>query len=80
MELGIPVIAVNELNHLDRALEVIGEKRADLIAVGRGLIADPEWPNKVRNGRLKEITECISCDQCFDDLRQGVPVGCNQWK
>ena len=41
--LGVPVIAVNELDEVERALEVLDEGRADLIAVGRGLIADPDW-------------------------------------
>jgi len=80
MKFGIPVIAVNELHHLDRATEVLREKRADLVAVGRGLIAEPDWANKVREGRLDEIVECIGCNGCFDDLRQGVAVGCSQWE
>jgi 2,4-dienoyl-CoA reductase-like NADH-dependent reductase (Old Yellow Enzyme family) len=78
-QLGIPVIAVNELDRLPRALEVLREKRAALVAVGRGLIADPDWPTKVREGRLKEIIVCTGCDQCFADLDRGVPVGCSQW-
>ena len=40
-KLGVPVIAVNELNIVDRALEVLNYGRASLVAVGRGLIADP---------------------------------------
>jgi 2,4-dienoyl-CoA reductase-like NADH-dependent reductase (Old Yellow Enzyme family) len=79
MQLGLPVIAVNELDRLPRALEVLREKRATLVAVGRGLIADPDWPSKVREGRLEEITACTGCDQCFDDLDRDIPVGCSQW-
>ena len=79
MRLGVPVIAVNELDRVERALEVLREKRAALVAVGRGLIADPDWPAKVREGRLGEIVACTGCDQCFTDLDQGVPVGCSQW-
>jgi 2,4-dienoyl-CoA reductase-like NADH-dependent reductase (Old Yellow Enzyme family) len=77
--LGVPVIAVNELDRVERALEVLLEHRASLVAVGRGLIADPEWANKVRAGRLDEIVECIYCDACHDDLQAGIPVGCSQW-
>ena len=80
MKFGIPVIAVNELHHPERALEVLNEKRATLVAIGRGLIAEPEWPTKVREGRLEEIIECTGCNNCFDDLRQRIPVGCSQWK
>jgi NADPH2 dehydrogenase len=77
MGLGVPVIAVTELNEVDRALEVITQGRGDLVAIGRGLIADPQWPLKVREGRGDEITECLRCDQgCFGNLRRGEPVEC----
>jgi 2,4-dienoyl-CoA reductase-like NADH-dependent reductase (Old Yellow Enzyme family) len=79
VRLGAPVIAVNELDRLERALEVLREQRATLVAVGRGLIADPDWPTKVRAGRLEEIVACTGCDQCFADLDRGAPVGCSQW-
>jgi NADPH2 dehydrogenase len=77
--LGIPLITVNDLDDVGRALTVLREDRADLVAVGRGLIADPEWPAKVREGRLGEIVRCIKCDECFTDLRAERPVGCVQW-
>jgi 2,4-dienoyl-CoA reductase-like NADH-dependent reductase (Old Yellow Enzyme family) len=77
--LGVPVIAVNQLDHVERALEVLREGRASLVAVGRGLIADPDWPRKVREGRLGEIVRCVYCDGCHEDLRAGIPIGCSQW-
>ncbi len=77
--LGVPIITVNELDRIERALEVLRENRADFIAVGRGLIADPLWPRKVHEGRLNEIIQCIRCDQCHADLRAGRPVRCSQW-
>jgi 2,4-dienoyl-CoA reductase-like NADH-dependent reductase (Old Yellow Enzyme family) len=80
MRLGVPVVAVNELDRLERALEVLHEGRASLVAVGRGLIADPDWPIKVREGCLEDIVVCTGCDECFDDLRNQVPVGCSQWE
>jgi len=79
MRLGVPVIAVNGMDQVSRALEALREKRATLIAVGRGLIADPDWPIKVREGRLDDIVVCTGCDQCHQDLRQGISVGCSQW-
>ena len=79
-KLGVPVIAVNELDEIERALEVLNEGRADLVAVGRGLIADPDWPTKVREGRLDEIVQCVRCDEkCFGNLRKGIPIECAQW-
>ena len=79
MPLGVPIIAVGRLDRVNRALEVLREGRATLVAVGRGLIADPDWPRKVREGRLDQIVACIECDTCHEDLRSGVAVGCSQW-
>jgi 2,4-dienoyl-CoA reductase-like NADH-dependent reductase (Old Yellow Enzyme family) len=79
--LGAPVIAVNELDEIDRALDVLNAGRADLVAIGRGLIADPDWPHKVAQGRLDEIVRCTRCDvACFGNLQRGEPVGCTQWR
>jgi 2,4-dienoyl-CoA reductase-like NADH-dependent reductase (Old Yellow Enzyme family) len=77
--LGVPVIAVNLLDEPTRALEVLHAERAQLVAVGRGLIADAEWADKVREGRFDEIVTCIRCDGCHADLRRGIQVGCTQW-
>jgi len=79
MKFGIPIIAVNEMDNVQRACGALREKRAALIAVGRGLIADPDWANKVCEGRMDEIVECIHCNECFNDLSKGIPVGCTQW-
>ena len=79
-KLGVPVIAGNELDEIERALEVLNEGWADLVAVGRGLIADPDWPARAREGRLNEIVECIRCEEgCFGNLRKGIPIECSQW-
>lgn len=80
MKLGAAVIAVNLLDETPRALEVLRYGRADLVAVGRGLIADPEWPRKVREGREEEIVRCVRCDECHADLRRGVAVRCAEWR
>jgi NADPH2 dehydrogenase len=80
MGLGIPIIAVNELDQPARALEVLREKRAELVAVGRGLIADPDWPLKVQQNRLDEIIQCQYCDDCFACLDRGEAVVCSEWR
>jgi 2,4-dienoyl-CoA reductase-like NADH-dependent reductase (Old Yellow Enzyme family) len=77
---GVPVIAVGQLDRIDRALEVLREHRADLVAIGRGLIADPEWPIKVREGRFDEMIRCIRCNEkCGGHLQKGIPIECTQW-
>jgi len=75
----VPVIAVGGLNDPDAAEGVLEAGRADLIAIGRGLIADAELPNKVREGRLDEIVECVLCNEkCYGNLQHGQPIGCAQ--
>lgn len=77
---GVPVIAVGALDVPERAAEVLAEDRADLVAIGRGLIADAYLPRKMEEGRLNEIIECTKCDElCFGNLRQGVPIACVEW-
>ena len=79
MQLGVPVIGVNELDRLPRALEALGERRCSLVAVGRGLIADAQWPAKVAAGRIDTIQSCSGCDECFGFLDRGEPVRCSEW-
>ncbi len=76
MKFGVPVITVYGLSKVERAVEAIREKRATLIAVGRGMIADPEWTNKVKEGRIDEIVPCVECNGCFGYLGRGEPVEC----
>jgi 2,4-dienoyl-CoA reductase-like NADH-dependent reductase (Old Yellow Enzyme family) len=77
---GVPVIGVGLLDDVERALEALTQGRADLVAIGRGLIADRLWPRKVREGRLAEIVKCIRCDEkCYGNLNKGLPIECTQW-
>jgi 2,4-dienoyl-CoA reductase-like NADH-dependent reductase (Old Yellow Enzyme family)/thioredoxin reductase len=57
---SIPVIAVGRIDP-ELGERILQEGKADFIAIGRGLLADPELPNKTRVGRLGEITPCIQC-------------------
>jgi len=76
---GCPVIAVNDMDDPERAVTALRENRADLIAIGRGLIADPEWPRKVSEGRLDQVVRCLKCDEkCYGNLSKGLPIGCVQ--
>lgn len=62
---AIPVIAVGRMDAAT-AETVVEEGRADLIAIGRALIADPELPNKAASGKLDDIRPCIGCQTCLD--------------
>ena len=75
----VPVIAVGGMNDPDAAERVLQEGKADLVAIGRGLLADPFWSQKVEEGRREEIIGCIECNEfCFGNLSKGVPIGCTQ--
>ncbi|MEJ2717101.1 MAG: NADH:flavin oxidoreductase [Deltaproteobacteria bacterium] len=73
----VPVVSCNRINDPLIAEEVLHQGVADLIGMGRGLIADPEFPNKAREGRFDEIRRCVACNQrCFDHVFMLRPVGC----
>ncbi|MFA4836095.1 MAG: FAD-dependent oxidoreductase [Dehalococcoidia bacterium] len=67
----VPVITVGRLGNPVVAGSILQEGRADFVALGRPLLADPEWPNKVRAGKLQEINHCICCNNCFLALWTG---------
>lgn len=64
-EVDIPVIAVGGVLKLEQAEKALEKGQADMVAIGRGLIADPELVTKTLEGRPDEIVECTSCLQCF---------------
>ncbi|MBN1344609.1 MAG: hypothetical protein JXQ73_18100 [Phycisphaerae bacterium] len=75
-----PIITVWRMEVVTRAVEAIRERRADLIAVGRGMLVDASWPRKVRERQLDEIEQCEECSVgCFDRLWAGELVGCVKW-
>jgi 2,4-dienoyl-CoA reductase-like NADH-dependent reductase (Old Yellow Enzyme family)/thioredoxin reductase len=69
---GIPVIAVGKISP-ELAERVVGEGRVDYIAMGRPLLADPELPNKLRDGCTEDIRQCIHCNNC---VRLKLPLSC----
>jgi 2,4-dienoyl-CoA reductase-like NADH-dependent reductase (Old Yellow Enzyme family)/NADPH-dependent 2,4-dienoyl-CoA reductase/sulfur reductase-like enzyme len=73
----VPVIVAGRLDDPLLAEAVIADGKADLVAIGRGLVADPEWARKVRDGRWQEIRSCISCNQgCIGALVSGMSFTC----
>lgn len=60
---NIPVIGVNKINTPYIAESILKQDMADFVAMGRASIADPELPNKTKEGRLDEIVYCIGCWQ-----------------
>ena len=71
-----PIIVVGEIRHPVFAEEVLAQGKADFIALGRQLLADPDWPAKAEAGRDDEIRLCISCDHCRLALLLTRPIRC----
>ncbi len=73
----IPVIASHRINDPWVAREILESGMCDMVAMGRGLIADPYLPEKAKTGRENEIVHCIACAQgCFDRLFELKHVAC----
>ena len=74
---SVPVIGVGRINCAVEAASYLNDGKADLVAVGRQFIADAHWPNKAKEGRLKEIRRCIACNVCLDILLANkLPLTC----
>lgn len=72
---SVPVTTVGRINDPVLADRIIGEGKADLVAMGRALIADPELPNKAAAGKLDEIRMCIGCCYCLESAIQSAKHG-----
>jgi len=74
---NVPVIASHRINDPKTAREMIADNLCDMVALGRSLIADPEFPKKAESHRENEIIHCIACAQgCFDNLFKLKSVEC----
>lgn len=74
---GIPVLAVARLVTPEQCEQLLESGGADAVCLVRPLIADPELPNKAREGRRDEIRECISCNVgCRGGPHRGSPIAC----
>ncbi len=73
----IPVITVGRITDPLLAETILSSKKADLVAMGRASLADPELPNKAAAGRFEEINHCIGCMQgCTGMISQYLPATC----
>ena len=72
----VPVIAVGRIHDPVAAERILADGRADFIAMGRPLLADPELPRKLQSGREHRVRKCISCENCIDAMEQRFSVDC----
>jgi NAD(H)-dependent 7beta-hydroxy-3-oxo-delta4-cholenoic acid oxidoreductase len=73
----VPVLVVGRINDPVVAEDILEKDQADMVVMGRALLADPDLPNKAREGRLDDITPCVGCSLgCFTRLLSLQPLTC----
>jgi 2,4-dienoyl-CoA reductase-like NADH-dependent reductase (Old Yellow Enzyme family) len=71
---AIPVIAVGRLGDPARATDAVASGKADFVALGRTLIADPDWVAKLARG--EPARRCLACNTCVNEMRGGAQLRC----
>jgi 2,4-dienoyl-CoA reductase-like NADH-dependent reductase (Old Yellow Enzyme family) len=71
---SVPVIGVGRLGDPQVAAEAVASGKIDLVALGRPLLADPEWVRKTAAG--EPVRRCLSCNHCVNNMRQGDRISC----
>jgi 2,4-dienoyl-CoA reductase-like NADH-dependent reductase (Old Yellow Enzyme family) len=70
----VPVIAVGRLGDPATATNAVASGKADFIALGRTLVAEPQWVAKLARG--EPIRRCLACNTCIDGMRGGGGISC----
>jgi len=73
---SIPVITGGVIRNPQFAEKILEERKADFVFIGRGLLADPDWPNKARQGKTLDIRPCVSCNTCINRDFSGLHIRC----
>ena len=71
---ALPLITVGRMGYPALADRVVGEGAADFVAIGRPLLADPDFPNKARHGSA--ICPCIGCHECMHRMHMNQSISC----
>ncbi len=74
--ISIPVMSVGRINDPEMADEIVSSGWADLICMGRAILADPELPKKAESGRLDQINMCIACNTCMESIFRRGRIEC----
>ena len=73
----VPVLCAGRMDDPDMALEAIEKGDCDVVSLGRPLLADPDYVNKLRSGRVDEIRPCISCQEgCMGRIQHYSMINC----
>jgi 2,4-dienoyl-CoA reductase-like NADH-dependent reductase (Old Yellow Enzyme family)/thioredoxin reductase len=72
----VPVGVAGKINDPYLAEDILRESKADFVCIGRGLVADPYFPQKAKEGRADDICKCITCARCGEFFWTKSPIGC----
>ena len=76
-ELDIPVAVVGSIKNIEMAEEIIAKGQADVVAMGRSLLADPGMLRKSRAGHPEEVRPCLRClQECTTNVENGKSIRC----
>lgn len=75
---SVPVCCVGRIVRPEMVTDILESGKSDMVALGRQLVADPFWPQKVKEGREKEIRYCLMCNKgCTDNLLARGSIACS---
>jgi 2-enoate reductase len=74
---NIPVFCDGKLSDPQVAIDAVASGKVDYISLGKQSIADPDWPNKVKEGRFDDIRHCIYCNECLLGILEGRHTACS---
>jgi 2,4-dienoyl-CoA reductase-like NADH-dependent reductase (Old Yellow Enzyme family)/thioredoxin reductase len=78
-EVTIPILVGGGYRNPDSAEKIVADGVADFLGMARSFLADPDWPQKAREGRVEDIRRCVSCGECL--YQRGAkftwPQGCS---
>ncbi len=74
--LNIPITTVGSISDMEAADRIIAEGKADMVAMVRAILADPEFVNKARRGQADDTRPCLRCFTCNKLTRHFYPIRC----
>lgn len=75
--LKIPVSVVGSIKNPDMAEEILAAGKADMVAMARGFLADPDMLHKCKRGASEDVRPCLRCYQvCCGNTSVGIPISC----
>ena len=75
-DLSVPIVTVGCISDMQTADDIISEGKADMVAMARAIMADPEIVNKTRRGYNREVRPCLRCNMCTSMTSDCRPIRC----